>query len=244
MHQFFPDALSRLCVNNNPSPPTATETENQLVVLRPAIHLDPETYRLIQEVHNGEVGHCGLHISKTRLKDNGHGQIPNRDIEEFIRQCPNCQVMNRLKIPIKTHPFTCASYNPFEVLHLDHIGPLPVDSHGNEYILVIIDAFSRWVELFPTRSTNAFETATIILNHVRRFGSPQEIHTDRGPAFHSELVRELLCLMAIEQSFATAYSKEENGIVNYEVLRHLHFFSISAFTISGHLNNYHWFSVL
>ena len=37
-----------------------------------------------------------------------------------------------------------ASYNPFEALHLDHIGPLTKDAHGNEYILVIIDAFSRW----------------------------------------------------------------------------------------------------
>ena len=35
-----------------------------------------------------------------------------------------------------------------EVLHLDHIGPLTKDAHGNEYILVIFDAFSRWVELF------------------------------------------------------------------------------------------------
>ena len=31
------------------------------------------------------------------------------------------------------------SYNPFEVLHLDHIEPLTKDAHGNEYILVIID---------------------------------------------------------------------------------------------------------
>ena len=50
------------------------------------------------------------------------------------------------------------------------------------------------------------------------------IHTDQGPAFHNELVQELLRLCAIEQSFATAYSSEENGIVeraNQEVLRHL-----------------------
>ena len=64
--------------------------------------------------------------------------------------------MNRSRIPIKTHPFTCASYNPFEVLHLDHIGPLTKDAHGNEYILVLIDAFSRWVELFPTKTTTAW----------------------------------------------------------------------------------------
>jgi len=129
-----------------------------------------------------------------------------------------------MKVPIKTQPFTCASYNPFEVLHLDHIGPLPVDSHGNEYILVIIDAFSRWVELFPTTSTTAIETAALVLNHIGRFGSPQVIHADQGPAFHNELVVELLRLCGIQQSFATAYSKEENGIVeraNQEVLRHL-----------------------
>jgi len=67
----------------------------------------------------------------------------------------------------------------------------------------------------------ALETATDILNHVGRFASPQVIHTDQGPAFHNEVVRELLRICAIEQTFATAFSKGENGIVeraNQEVL--------------------------
>ena len=125
------------------------------------------------------------------------------------------QVMNR---------FTCASYNPFEVLHLDHIGPLTKDAHGNEYILVVIDAFSRWIELFPTMSTTAAETASAILNHIGRFGTPEAIHTEQGSAFHNDLITELTQLCGIEHSFATAYSSEENGIVeraNQEVLRHL-----------------------
>jgi transposase InsO family protein len=101
---------------------------------------------------------------------------------------------------------------------------LTKDANVNEYILVIIDDFSRWVELFPTKSTTAVETASIILNHIGRFGSPEVIHTDQGPVFHNELVQELLRLGAIENSFATAYSSEENGIVeraNQEVMRHL-----------------------
>ena len=107
---------------------------------------------------------------------------------------------------------------------MDHIGPLTKDAHGNEYINVIIDVFSRWVELFPTKSTTVVETASVILNHIGRFGSTEVIHTDHGPAFHNELVRELLRLCGIVHSFATAYSSEENGIVereNQEVLRHL-----------------------
>ena len=66
--------------------------------------------------------------------------------------------------------------------------------------------------------------SAIILNHIDRFGSPEVIHTDQGPAFHNELVTERLRLGGVEQSFATAYSSEENGIVEHadqEVLRHL-----------------------
>ena len=80
-----------------------------------------------------------------------------------------------------------------------------------EYVLVIINAFSRWVELFPTKSTTAAETALVMLNHVGRFGSPEVIHTDQGPAFHNELVLELLRLCGIEQSFATAYSSDRGA---------------------------------
>ena len=119
---------------------------------------------------------------------------------------------------------TCASYNPFEVIHLDHIGPLGPDAQGNMFILVLIDAFSRWVELFPTKTTTALESASCIFKHMGRFGTPEVVHTDRGTAFHNELVSELLRMTGTEQSLSTSYSSEENGIVeraNQEVLRHL-----------------------
>jgi hypothetical protein len=164
--------------------------------------LPDNVYDRLSDIHNSLRGHVGLKLCKSRFKKINKQRvknnlppedvIPDRMINEFLRQCPYCQITNRLRLPIKAHRFTCASYNPFEVLHLDHIGPLTKDAHGNEYILVIIDAFSRWVELFPTKSTTAAETASIMLNHSGRFGSPDVIHTDQGPAFHNELVQELL----------------------------------------------------
>ena len=185
------------------------------------MQLPPDIRDRLTRVHNSKVGHWGLDICKRRIREQhrrqGGRDITDRMISEFIRQCPACQVMNRMKVQIKAHRFTCASYNSLEVLHLHHIGPLTKDAHGH-------DAFSRWVELFPTKSTTALETASVILNHIGRFGSPEVIHTDQGPAFHNDLVQELLRLCGIEQSFATAYSSEENGIVvrtNQEVLRHL-----------------------
>jgi len=82
---------------------------------------------------------------------------------------------------------------------LDHIGPLRADVNGSMFILVITDAFSRWVELYPSKITTAVETASCIFQH---FGT-------RGTAFHFELVQELLCMSGIVKR------------ANQEVLRHL-----------------------
>ncbi len=59
-----------------------------------------------------------------------------------------------------------------------------------------------------------------------RFGTPDVIHTDQGPAFRNELFAELPRLSKVKHSFATAYSKEGNGIVeraNQEVMRNILF---------------------
>jgi hypothetical protein len=37
-------------------------------------------------------------------------------------------------------------------------------------------------------STTTAETASVMLNHIGRFGNPDVIQTDQGPAFHNELV--------------------------------------------------------
>jgi transposase InsO family protein len=85
----------------------------------------------------------------------------------------------------------------------------------------MIDAFSRWVKLFPSKTSGTSEAAGSIFQHFGRFGTPDVIHTDQGPAFRKELFSELSRLSQVKHSFATAYSKEENGLVeraNQEVM--------------------------
>jgi len=77
----------------------------------------------------------------------------------------------------------------------------------------MIDAFSRWVEYLPTKTTGASEAAGCIFQHFGRFGTPDVIQTDQGPAFRNELFSELSRLSQVEHSFATAYSKDENGLI-------------------------------
>ena len=90
--------------------------------------------------------------------------------------------------------------------------------------MVVICAFSRWIELFPSKTTTAEETARCIHQHFGRWGTADRLRTDNGPAFANDLLKGLANLLGSTNQFTTAYSSEENGIVeraNKEVLRHL-----------------------
>lgn len=72
-----------------------------------------------------------------------------------------------------------------ECLNIDFIGPFP----DGGYILVIVDTFTRWVELFPTTDCTAASAAQALLQHFGRFGAPHQLRSDNGPHFIADLIR-------------------------------------------------------
>jgi len=146
-------------------------------------------------------------------------------IKLFVKRCPACQLICRIKIPIKARKYTLsASGLLMNDLNGDFIGPFTVDDEGYMYIFVIIDCFSRWIELYATRTTTAKEAAECLIQHYGRFGVASFFRTDNGPGFNSEIIKELILLGGAEMEYSTAYSHQENAIVeraNKEVLRHL-----------------------
>ena len=79
--------------------------------------------------------------------------------------------MSPIKPLVKAKKFTTAALHPFQVICADHIGPLPKDEEGYQYILVEICAFLRWIELFPTKTAAAEESARCIHQHFGRWGT-------------------------------------------------------------------------
>jgi transposase InsO family protein len=115
-----------------------------------------------------------------------------------------------------------------QFLNIDAIGPLPPSLNDNQHILVIIDTFTRWVELYPIKTTGAVDAAKALLQHLGRFGIPSTLRSDRGTQFVNEIVESLLQILHIDQQLTIPYSKEENSIVercNQEVMRHLRAFT-------------------
>jgi hypothetical protein len=80
----------------------------------------------------------------------------------------------------------------FDVWGIDFMSPFP-SSRGFEYILLIEDYISKWVEVIPTKSTdNKIVTEFIKENIFVRFGVLMVIISDNGSHFYNKAFRTLL----------------------------------------------------
>jgi hypothetical protein len=95
---------------------------------------------------------------------------------------------------------------------MDVIGPVPTSQYGEEYILVIQDMLSRWVELAPMKKS---DTATILdkfmICWVSRYGPPQRLLTDRASTFTGAVTAEFCRFFGIDKIHTTAYRPQGNG---------------------------------
>jgi hypothetical protein len=191
------------------------------------LHIPDKEYKQIASCHNsGKVGHFGVDTTIKQMEDRGiHFKRMRELVSTFICNCPVCQKMRAVHKCIRAHPFTLASYEPWKVMNIDSIGPLPPDENGNCYIIVIVCCFTRWVELFPAKDATAIEAARALMTHCGRFiVHPTFLRSDNGSQYVNAIIAELCLLLGTAQELITPYSHEENGIVermNKEVMRHL-----------------------
>ena len=72
---------------------------------------------------------------------------------------------------------------PFHTVHIDHKGPIKPPSNGNKHCLVVIDSFSRYIQIYPVSSTSASKTISALEQFFLTFGIPQKLVYDKGSAF-------------------------------------------------------------
>jgi transposase InsO family protein len=223
------DAMSRLCINNKPEVPTS---------ILSAIHgqyvINNENYQNISKVHNAMVGHGGVERTLRKLRDlNLSWNNMRLDVKTYIRECPCCQKMSQVKIPIIAFKYTTSTYRPMECLNIDFMGPYP----DQGYVLNIVDTFTRWVELYAVPNATAEEACRCLLVHFGRFGSPTVIRSDKGPHFANTLIEKFLKATGTLQNLTLAYSSQENSIVernNKEINRHLRALTFDTNTIDDY----------
>ena len=199
--------------------------ETEIISMLAPIELDHSTSVMIEAVHNSVCGHHGVERT-IKLLDSKDQTWPNRraHVKRFIHACPCCQKMSYLKKPILTRPFKLAAKSPMQRIYIDTLSVGNVDVEGNEHLLVIVDAFSRYVDAIPIADLTARTAARKLLIYIARYGAPDQITSDNGSQFVNDIIEQLFDLTEIEHIRTIPHSSEQNGMVeraNKEILRHL-----------------------
>ena len=105
---------------------------------------------------------------------------------------------------------------PFHTVHIDHKGPLKPPSRGKRHCLVVVDAFSRFIQVYPVANVGAEYTIKAFENFILRFGIPQKLVYDRGLGFMSEEFASWTHELGITHAPRTSHSTWTNGKVEIQ----------------------------
>ncbi|XP_035917739.1 uncharacterized protein LOC118515145 [Anopheles stephensi] len=140
--------------------------------------------------------------------------IPHLELKvrQHIGNCVPCILHNK-KLGLKEGHLSPIPKGdvPLHTLHMDHVGPMDTTAKQYRYILTIVDSFSKFVWLYPTRTTTAEEVLRKLECWSAVYGNPTRIITDRGSAFTSNTFAAHVQNQGIEHIVSTTGVPRGNG---------------------------------
>lgn len=166
---------------------------------------------VIKTCHD-DIGHLG--IDKTVGLITNTYWFPNlrKTVRNYIQNCLKCLVYSPLEGRKEGFLHNIPKGDlPFQTIHVDHYGPLEITSKKKKYAFEIIDAFTKFVRLYPCVSTKCSEVIKHLRDYFRSFSVPQCVVSDRGSVFTSGDFTEFLNGYSITHVLIAVRTPRANG---------------------------------
>ena len=173
----------------------------------------PDHEEIIRSNHQGvAAGHLGNKITSKKIKERYWWPGINKMVEKFISTCDNCQ---REKKPAKAKDiYPIIAQRPFQIIGIDHVGPLHETKEGYQHLIIAQDYFTKWPIVRPTKTTNMEEALDFLWENIcTQYGIPEQVITDQGTAYTSEKWKRTVQKWGINHTPTTAANPQANGQV-------------------------------
>ena len=171
--------------------------------------------KIFSELHEKRTaGHMGRDKTIDSIKKRFYWPGMSSDIACWVRQCSACARCKPGPGVGKAPLQQSLVGSPLDRIGVDIVGPCPVTQDGNEYMIVIQDYFTKWVEVYATPNHTALTVADkLATEFLCRFGMPISLHSDQGREFESELFGHLCSLFGIDKTRTCPYRPQSDDQV-------------------------------
>lgn len=160
-------------------------------------------------------GHLGQKKTRERVWQEFYWPGIVGDVKRYCMSCDTCQKTSpkgrTKRVQLGKMPIIETA---FKRVAVDIVGPItPMSDSKKRYILVMVDYATRYPEAVAVKDIKAETIAEALWNFWTRLGLPDEILTDRGTQFTSDLMKEVNDLLSIKGLKTTPWHPQTNGLV-------------------------------
>ncbi|XP_037970244.2 uncharacterized protein K02A2.6-like [Plutella xylostella] len=172
--------------------------------------------RVLEAAHEG---HPGIVAMKGRLRTKVWWPKCDKDAENICKACKGCILVSAPSPPNPLKRRDLPS-EPWVDIAIDLMGPLP----SGDYILVVVDYYSRYKEVKICRTITSAEMIGLLKDIFSRLGNHVSITADNGRQFCSEDFKSFCLERNIKLYNTIPYCPQQNGEVerqNRDILKRL-----------------------
>ena len=183
-----------------------TEQYNQII-------LPTKYHRTVYRELHDNMAHLGTEKVLDLARKRFYWPYMAGDIDHYIRRQCECTISKQPNIKERAPLVPMEATYPFQLVSIDYI-QLDRCKGGFEYVLVVSDYFTKFVQLYGTKNKSSKSAANKLFNEfILQYGFPQRIHHDRGGEFNSILFKKLHELSGIKSSNTSPYHPMGDGQV-------------------------------
>ena len=171
---------------------------------------EPRIRQVLEEAHDNN-RHWGREGTMAKLRGAVYWPGQAADVERYITGCIQCARHRPAQRSEHLDPAIMSA--PFELFGMDFIGPLPRTTQGNQYILHVIDYFSRYSFTEASATNTVLDVVARLTRLFQEFTKPLAFYFDSGHHFDNDTLRSFLSKRGIRFKYGPSGSSKSMGLV-------------------------------